>query len=324
MSMVPLHKTSKAALGDYPKPAFVRFRELFSDGIGFPALMVAPALLTLAVVIGFPIVKGLILSFQMVKLTNPLSGGDFTLHNYFKMFSDKNVLASIWRSCIYMTGSVLGATLVGLLAALLTRKAFTGRALFRTFFILPWAIPAVATTLVWGVMYDANFGVMNRIVQLLPGIDANIEWLIDRNYVLGSLIAVQIWGDFPVAYLFLLAGLQAIPEELYEAANVDGANSWQQFWHITAPQLRYIVTVTIVLLGILSFRSFAVVHILTGGGPNRRTETLVIQTYNAAFRSFDFSYGAALGILSLIFSVVIVGLYIRLTLGREMRGASAT
>ncbi|MCP8894829.1 sugar ABC transporter permease [Shinella daejeonensis] len=292
--------------------------------MGFPALMVAPALLTLAVVIGFPIVKGLILSFQMIKLTSPATGGDFTLYNYVKMFSDKNVLASVWRSCVYMSGSVLGATFVGLIAALLTRRAFMGRSLFRTFFILPWAIPAVATTLVWGVMYDANFGVMNRIVQLLPGINSNIEWLIDRDYVLGSLIAVQIWGDFPVAYLFLLAGLQAIPEELYEAANVDGANGWQQFWHITAPQLRYIVTVTIILLGILSFRSFAVIHILTGGGPNRRTETLVIQTYNAAFRSFDFSYGAALGILSLIFSVVIVALYIRLTLGREMRGAAAT
>jgi multiple sugar transport system permease protein len=183
-------------------------------------------------------------------------------------------------------------------------------------------MPAVVAALVWGVMYDANFGVLNRLLVLLPFFDQRVEWLLDSDVVLPALIVAQVWNEFPVAYVFFLAGLQAIPEELYEAASVDRASAFQKFWYITLPQIRYIMAVIVVLLLIFGFKSFPIIFILTGGGPAGRTETLTVLTYNTAFRSFDFSYAATLGILAVAISLVLVLLYLQVTVRRGVGGGA--
>lgn len=291
----------------------------FADGDWFPYAMVAPAVLVLGGIIGAPIVQAVLLSFQDVILTRPNQAVTWGLHNYQRLVTDPDVWWAVYRSGLYMLGTVGGSMLVGGLAALLTRRAFWGSAWVRVIFVLPWGIPAIAAALVWGVMYDANFGVLNRLVSLILPNLGNIEWLLDRNTVLPSLIVIQIWNEFPIAYLFLLAGLQTIDEDLYKAATMDGANPVQQFLHITVPQMRYVGGITAMLLAIFSFKSFAIIFVLTGGGPGHITETLVIQTYNEAFRSYNFSYAAALSVLSLVISSILVFVYVRLLIRSDAR-----
>jgi multiple sugar transport system permease protein len=288
-----------------------------TDGAAFPYVMILPAIVVLAVIVVWPLFNALILSFQDFILTRPNRPAKFGLQNYGKMLADAEVWGAVLRSVIYMLGTVVGAMVLGTMAALLTRKTFFGRGLARLMFILPWAIPAVAAALVWGVMYDVNFGVLNRLIALVfPGA-SNVEWLVDRDTALPSLIAIQVWNEFPIAYMFLLAGLQTVDPDLYKAARIDGASGFQQFLFVTLPQMRYVAAVTAILLSIFSFKSFTIIFVLTGGGPANRTETLVVQTWNEAFRSYNFSYSATLAIFSVVLSFLLVLVYIRLTVRPE-------
>lgn len=284
-----------------------------SDGPAFPYLMVFPAVAVLSVIIVWPLIDALWLSFRDVVLTRATQPDTFGLQNYERMLGDPEVWAAVGKSIYYMAGTVGGSMVLGAALALLTRRTFFGRGFARLMFILPWSIPAVAAALIWGVMYDANFGVMNRILAaIVPGA-GNVEWLLDSDSALPSLIAIQVWNEFPIAYVFLLAGLQTIDDSLYEAARIDGASGFQQFLHVTLPQMRYVAAVTAILLSIFSFKAFTIIFVLTGGGPADRTETLIVQTYNEAFRSYNFSYSATLSILSVVLSVLLVAVYIRLT-----------
>lgn len=307
-----------------PRHILGRIQFELTEGSLFPLLMLLPALAVLALVVGVPILKALHLSFDTIILTRPRLAGTYGFHNYVKLATDPAAWAAVARSCLYMTGTVLGCIAVGLAAALLTRRIVRFSGLARTAFILPWAMPAVVAALIWGVMYEANFGVINELLVTLPFVDQKIEWLLDRRYVLPALIVAQVWNEFPVAYVFFLAGLQAIPEELYEAASVDRASAFQKFRYITLPQLRYIMAVIVVLLLIFGFKSFPIIFILTGGGPAGRTETLTVLTYNTAFRSFNFSYSATLGILAVVISILLVLVYMRLTIRRGIDGGASS
>lgn len=294
-----------------------------SDGPSFPYLMVLPAIAVLGLIVAWPLLNALWLSLHDVILTRPNRPSRFGLHNYQRMLTDKDVWAAVWKSIIYMTGTVVGSMVVGTIAALLTRGVFFGRSLARLVFILPWTIPAVAAALIWGVMYDVNFGVLNRLLGLVAPGAGNVEWLLSRTTAMPSLIAIQVWNEFPIAYIFLLAGLQTIDQDLYKAARIDGATPFQQFLHITVPQMRYVAAVTAILLSIFSFKSFTIIYVLTGGGPSGRTETLIIQTYIEAFRTYNFSYSATLSILSVVLSLVLVAVYIRLAVRPETADGDA-
>lgn len=285
-------------------------RESLADGPGFLWLMLTPPLFLLALVVGVPIVKAVILSFDRVVLTRPRLAGNFTLYNYEKLLTNGDAWLPVLRSLLYMCGTVAGSVLLGLTAALLTRRIVRFSGLARGVFILPWTMPAIVAAMVWGVMYDVNFGIFNQLLRTLPFVDGNVEWLLNRSTVLPALIAVQVWNEFPVAYIFFLAALQSIPRELYEAASVDGASPFQQFMFVTLPQIRFVLAVIVVLLLIFGLRAFPVIFLLTGG----RTETLTVATFNAAFRAYDFSYAATLGVLAMVASLLLVLVYLRLTL----------
>ncbi|WP_127145445.1 carbohydrate ABC transporter permease [Pelagibacterium montanilacus] len=285
-------------------------RVLF-DGPAFPFIMIVPALLVLGFVIGLPMLEALRLSFDTIALRRPAAAGTYGLHNYARLVSDPKAYAALGLSALYMTGTVLGSVALALSAALLTRRVVRFSGLARIAFLLPWTMPAVVTALVWGVMYDGNFGVINRLLDFVPFVDGR-NWLVDRSSALGALIVAQVWNEFPVAYIFFLAGLKAIPEELYEAAKIDRANAFQQFRHITLPHLRFIIAVIVILLMIMGFKSFPIIFLLTGGGPAGATETMTVLTYNTAFRSLDFSYAATLGILAVLASAMLVLGYLRL------------
>ncbi|WP_367717133.1 sugar ABC transporter permease [Nitratireductor sp. GISD-1A_MAKvit] len=281
-----------------------------TEGGGFLLIMLLPALLVLGFVIGLPMLKALVLSFDTINFRRPAAAGTFGFHNYEKLLFDAQVWNSVWRSALYMGGTVVGSIVLALSAALLTRRIVRFRALARLTFLIPWTVPAVVTALVWGVMYEGNFGVINRLLEPLPFI-GRVDWLIDRQTALPALILAQVWNEFPVAYIFFLAGLHSIPDELYEAAQIDRASAFNQFRYITLPQLRTITAVIVILLMIMGFKSFPIIFILTGGGPAGATETMTVLTYNTAFRKLDFSYAATLGILAVLISLAMVLAYLR-------------
>lgn len=297
------------------------FSQLVLDGPLFPFLMILPALAVLALVIGLPMLEALRLSLDTIVLRKPVLAGTYGVHNFVRLLTDPDAYSALWLSGLYMAGTVTGSVLLALSAALLTRRVVRFSALARLIFLLPWTVPAVVAAMVWGVMYDGNFGVINRLIDLVPFV-AGHNWLVERETVLPSLIVAQVWNEFPMAYVFFLAGLKAIPDELYEAAAIDRANAFQQFLHITLPQLRYIMAVIVILLMIMGFKSFPIIYLLTGGGPAGATETLTILTYNTAFRSLDFSYAATLGIVSVIASILLVVGYLRV-LPRSGQGGAA-
>ena len=274
-------------------------------------VMLLPAILVVGAVIGLPMLRAVEMSFNTINFRRPALEGTYGLHNYARLFTEPDTWSAIVLSAIYMTGTVVGSVALALCAALLTRRIVRLRAFWRLVFLLPWTVPAVVTALVWGVMYDGNFGIINRLLDHVPFV-SGANWLIDRQTAFAALIVAQIWNEFPVAFIFILAGLHAIPEELYEAARIDRAGAFQQFRFITLPQLRYILAVVVVLLMIMGFKSFPIIYILTGGGPAGATQTLTVLTFNTAFRSLDFSYAATLGILALAISVMLVLGYLRL------------
>ncbi|MBO6902638.1 MAG: sugar ABC transporter permease [Rhizobiaceae bacterium] len=300
----------RAQPGERPDIVSGRSRRFMTEGPGFALLMLLPALLVLGFVIGLPMIKAVILSFDTITFRRPAAAGTYGVHNYARLMSDPDAWGAVLRSALYMLGTVAGSVSLALGAALLTHRVIRLRALARLTFLLPWTVPAVVTALVWGVMYDGNFGVINRLLDFVPFVNGQ-DWLIDRQTALAALIVAQVWNEFPVAYIFFLAGLHSIPEELYEAAKIDRAGAFARFRFITLPQLRYIIAVIVILLMILGFKAFPIIFILTGGGPAGATETLTVLTYNTAFRSLDFSYSATLGILAVLVSIVLVLGYLR-------------
>lgn len=299
-----------------------RLARWLTEGGGFVLLMLAPALLVLGLVIGIPVIQALVLSFDTINLRRPAAAGTYGFHNYARLFSDPSALRATVLSVLYMAGTMLASVILALSAALLTRRMVRLRALARLTFLLPWTMPAVVTALVWGVMYDDNFGIINRMLDWVPFVSGR-NWLIDAGTALPALILAQAWNEFAVAYIFFLAGLHSIPEELYEAARIDRAGAFQQFRFITLPQLRYIIAVIMILLMILGFKAFPIIFILTGGGPAGATETLTVLTYNTAFRQLNFSYASTLGLLSLAISLVMVVIYMRLMARGERRRGGA-
>lgn len=256
---------------------------------------------------------GIAMSFQHIRLNRPADFQAFVgLANYVEMLTDADFYSAVFRSLVYTVGVVGLSYCGGLLMAVLLNRRFPGRGFFRSLFMLPWVVPLVASVLVWGVMLDPHFGLVNKLLSWVPGLPSGTAWLLNPTTAFPALIVVDAWNQFPLAALFLLAGLQAIPEELYEAASVDGANAWQQLWAVTVPSLKSVSLVTLLLMTIWAFRRFDVIFLLTGGGPGKATETLIIQTYNEAFVSYKFSYAATLGVASLVISLLFAVAYLRM------------
>jgi multiple sugar transport system permease protein len=164
-------------------------------------------------------------------------------------------------------------------------------------------VPSAIAAVIWLLLFQSSFGVINYLLQLVGLVDEPVPWLLRSGTSLLVIVLVGIWKVFPFNMLVLLAGLQAIPQELYEAAAVDGAGRLAQFRCVTWPALKYISTVALLLTGVHAFREFEQIYILTAGGPARSTETLGVQAYVQAFRFFDFGYGSAIGVVMLIVSL---------------------
>ena len=279
-----------------------------------PFFLILPALIVLAAVLFYPIALAIYSSFFDIGMMNLSNQTFIGLDNYVTMVHTPAFWASARVTLIYTAGVVIGAYAVGLGAAMLLNKPFRGRAIARTMIIIPWAIPNVVTVMIWNWMLDANYGVVNYILSVFHLIDTNLQWRAMPHLAQISVIGVTVWTTFPVALVMLLAGLQAIPRDLYEAASVDGANAWQRFRHITWPGLAPVNIVLILMLTLLAFtRVVTIIYLMTAGGPAGATETLPIQTYLQAFKFFRMGYASAIGTIVLIIAVIFSLIYLRMT-----------
>lgn len=271
----------------------------------FAYLLLLPALLLTASIIIYPIISAVDLSFQDVKISRVgRERTPWTFQNYEKLFRSDDFYNASWVTVKLVAIVTASSYVLGLGTALLVNQRFRGRTAARLLVALPWAIPSVVATVAWWWMFDSSFGLINWLLIRMGLIHETINWLSRPGAAFFVIVVVMVWKGYPFVSVMLLAGLQAIPQELYDAAHVDGANAWNRFRYITLPGLRSVRGIALILILLWGFREFEIIYILTGGGPLRSTQTLAIMTYLEAFQFFRVGYGAAIGIITLVIAVV--------------------
>lgn len=267
----------------------------------FAYITLSPTLAVVGLLMAYPFYIAIDLSLRggSIRSLGDVSSLPLTLDNYVEVLTDPGLLGDIWRSVVYTIGVLAPAFFIGLLLALLLNRKFPGRRIFRPLVLLPWAIPGVAVSAAFVWMLDASYGVINYLLRSVGLIEENIAWLANSDTAMFAVIVPTVWKYYPFFTLVLLAALQAIPGEQYEAAQLDGAGAWQQFHYITWPSVRTASSLAIIITGIGIFREFDFIFPLTGGGPNEATQTLAIRIYNEAFQFFEMGVAAALGVITM-------------------------
>lgn len=270
-------------------------------------LMLSPALMVLALLALYPICRVLLLSFSDMNLTTGFASKFAGLKNFYRVFNDSLFWQSLTNTVIFTLISVSLELILGMASALLLHKNFKGRGMVRALAILPWALPTAVMALAWSWIFNDSFGVLNDLLLRMGIIKNGIAWLGTPWGAMISLIVADVWKTTPFMMIIILAGLQSIPGDLYEAIRLDGANSWQEFRLITLPLLRPTLIIALLFRAIAAFGIFDLVFILTGGGPGGATETVSLYAYKNYYRYLDFGYGAALILVSflLLFAVVL-------------------
>ena len=283
----------------------------------FPAVMLGPVLIAIFVLVIAPLAWGLRISLTDSRMIGLGFKTGLTLENYRSVLGDADTWNAIWVTIVFSGGTVVGSVLLGIAAALVLNHAFFGRGLVRVLVILPWAVPHVVAALVWQWMYNPDFGVVNYGLLLLPWVTSTPKWLSDPQYALLAIILVNVWKTYPFAALLLLAGLQTISDDLYEASAIDGAGPVRRFFDITLPGLRRVLAIVILLLLIWSFGNFVFIFLMTQGGPAGATNALVVHIYFEAFRFFRAGSAFAMGALLLAMSIILTSAYILMSRERE-------
>ncbi|WP_421724955.1 carbohydrate ABC transporter permease [Bauldia sp.] len=272
----------------------------------FGYLLLAPAVLLMAAIIVYPILLSVDISLQDVRIARV---GDerepWTLKNYEWLFGSTEFWHAIWVT--FKLVAVVGglSMIIGFATAMLVNQKFRGRTAVRLFVALPWAVPEVVATVIWAWMLDSSFGVVNWTL-LKSGIIAEpIQFASNPTAAFAAVCFVMIWKGYPLMSIMLLAGLQSIPEEQYQAAKVDGGGPWQRFAYITLPNMLPVAGVTLVMTTLWVFRDFAIIYVLTQGGPIGATTTLSILTFEQSFEFFRMGQGAAVGVFTMVLCAII-------------------
>ena len=274
----------------------------------FAYALLAPAVLAVLALIAWPMYLIVSISFREGKSLNflALSNRPLGFGNYEIVLTDAATWHSVLVSFVYTFGTIVPAFLIGLSTALLLNRVFPFRRWLRSLMLLPWAAPGVMVSIVFLWLFDASFGVVNYALRSLGLISTDIAWYTSESTALLAVIVPTIWKAYPFFTLTLLAALQSIPGNLYEAADVDGASSWQRFVNITWPGIRGQAVLALVLNGLWAFREFDIIFAATGGGPAKATETLGIRAYNEAFGYFYMGRAAVVGVLMLAIALAFV------------------
>jgi len=267
-------------------------------------LFILPAIVVLFLLIAFPIVYTLYLSAVD-------NHGAFTLKNYANVLRPYVTRQAFGNLIYYVGGSIVFQVLLGTLTAILLNQKFPGRGVVRSIVLIPWVVPGIVAATTWAWMFHTEFGIINYMLAGAHVIPGPIGWLTDKDTVMPVLIAINVWKLFPFVAIMVLAGLQAIPGELYEAAKIDGATFWEEVRYITIPQVRPVLVAVTLLLVIWGLNAITLIYAITQGGPAGLSLITPIQIYQLAFTSFQFNEAAALSVLFFIVAAIVVAVYIK-------------
>jgi len=266
---------------------------------------ILPALVVLAMLIAYPVAYTGLLS-----ITD--SQSNFVgVKNFATVLRSRTTPQAFWNTLYWVGGSIAFQVLLGTATAILLNQRFPGRSVVRSITLIPWVIPSIvaATTFAW--MFHTEFGIINYMMTAPGLIEQPIGWLTNRDTVMPVLIAINVWKLFPFVAVMVLAGLQAIPKDLYEAARVDGANFWEEVRHIMLPQVRPVLVAVTLLLVIWGLNSITIIYAITRGGPANSTLITPIQIFRIAFENVQFNQAAALSVMFFAVAILIVFFYIK-------------
>jgi multiple sugar transport system permease protein len=273
----------------------------------FALVLITPALVVLLSLSIYPLIYSITISLQ----TETADGIKWGVSNFTRLISDAFFLTAMAHTFIYAVVALVFEFLIGLSLALLLNSQIRGRTLFRAALLVPMMLPTVVVGVVWRLMLNPNFGAINGTLKEVGVNTEPLTWTASPKLALLSVIAVDVWQWTPFVFLVLLAGLQAIPQEPYEAALIDGSSRWQTFRYVTLPLLKPAILIALLLRTMDLLRVFDQIFILTEGGPGFATETISLYIYRTAFRFFDFGYAAAMSFVLLALTNVISTIYIR-------------
>jgi multiple sugar transport system permease protein len=306
------------ALPQTPKSEAGQLRRILRSRQLVPIYYLLPTLIPLLVLTLYPFLRGIWLAFTDYNLYKKDATQFIGINNFVALATDDTLFwGALTNNIVWTVGIVAFTYVLGIVTALALNEKLPLRGLFRGITLIPWVCPAVVAGLTWSYIYEPNFGLLNYLFKQMGLIEGNVGWLSDKNTALIACMVVAIWKLLPFMIVMLLAGLQAVPEDLHEAAAIDGANALARLWYITLPLLNRVGSVAILLCTIWAFNHFDSVYVLTGGGPGDRTMLLSLYAYQNAFRYFKVGYASAVGVVMLLILFVPIMLYVRRALRDE-------
>ena len=287
-----------------------------SDGM-FALLLTAPGLALLAAVVVYPLITALITAFYKQSLVEP--GREFVGFQNIVDVLTGEFFPLLVQTLVFTLGTTIAPFVIGFGLALALNSRIRGAKVLRGLMLIPWLIPGVVVSFLWMWIFNANYGVLNAALETVGLIDSPQAWLANPTTAMIAVIVAKTWQSFPWMMVMLLAGLQTVPIELHEAAEIDGAGTIRRFFSITVPQMSGIIGLVILLEFIWNFQHFDIIYVLTGGGPAGSTQTFATAVYETAFDGFDLGHAGALGLLWMVLLMALVVVYVRLSEKGEKR-----
>ena len=273
-----------------------------------PYILLLPAIAIVAGVLGYAVVRGIIMSFFQIEAWEP--GEPFVgLANYRNLFRSPGFQNSLMISLIFVGATIVIGLLMSLVHAIVLNQITFARSLFRATALIPYLVSGVAAAVMWRFLFTGDAAIATQLSVAFGG--SSVSWLADPDKALLVIIMANVWFIAPFATLILLGGLQTIDPEMYAAAEIDGAGSWQKFVHITIPSIIPMLSLALMWLSFASFNMFDIILPMTGGGPGRSTEVLAVYMYQLAFRDLNYSTGAAVMIVILIINIALSAIFLR-------------
>lgn len=269
-------------------------------------MYMAPAIIFMVFLIGIPLIQVVWDSFHAKSLTNPTLNGFVGFDNFKKVFSDSLFRNNLSNTVIWTIVSVIGELLLGLVVGIALNQKIKGRVIFRSMIIVPWIVPIAVAGLTWTWMLNPDYGIINHLLVKGGLIEESVFWLGNKATALLTVTFINIWRTFPYWVISILAGLQSIPDELYEASAIDGANVVSRFFNVTLPGIKNVLTTLIFMHIVWTSVNFDFIWITTEGGPNYASETLPIMIYRYAMKNYDIGKSSA---LSVIMILILLGLF---------------
>ena len=279
-------------------------------GIG----MLMPTLIVLLVMTAYPLIFTFVYSFTDYNYLKGTENASFVLFdNYVSLFKNGYFQQAVWNTIKFTILAVVLEMALGLLIAVFVNSLKRGQKIMRTLLLLPYLLPAVTVALSWRMMLSANYGIIN---QFLKGLGLPVfNWFMDTKTAFGTILLIDVWQNVPFVFLLLYASLQSVSENQYEAARIDGAGFFQQFWYITLPNIKGSLALCALLRTIDTFRLFEKVNVLTGGGPAGTTTTITQFLYTYGIKSLDFGFGSAGAIVMTLLVLILSSFYIKRAMG---------